>query len=65
MNSVAKMSMGIMNRRLDAWLDEYQSGFRNHYSAADNMYNLTFIVHIKLAEILKPLLVRPSEPTRF
>lgn len=58
MNSVAKMSMGTMNRRLYAWVDEYQSGFRKHYSAAANIYNLTSIVHIKLAEILKPLLVR-------
>lgn len=56
MNSSAKIFMGVLNDRLQAWVEakeiivEYQAGFRRRYSTADNIYNLSAIVNIKLAE---------------
>lgn len=48
--------MGILNDRLNTWIEthkvmvEYQSSFSKGYSTADNIYNLSAIVNIKLAE---------------
>lgn len=56
MNSIAKIFMGILNNRLNKWLEEhnviteYQAGFREGYSTADNIYNLAAITHIKFSE---------------
>lgn len=56
MNSVAKTMMGILNNRLNKWLDkhniitEFQAGFRQGYSTSDNIYNLAAIAHIKFNE---------------
>lgn len=56
MNCVAKVFMVILNKRLHTWIKthkvmvKYQSGFRKGYSTADNIYNLSAIVDIKIAE---------------
>ena len=56
MNCIAKVMMGILNKRLYDWVEdndvltEYQAGFRKKYSTIDNIYNLAGIVNIKLAE---------------
>lgn len=56
MNCVAKVLMGILNSRIQKWvenynvLNEYQAGFRPKYSTIDNVYNLASIVHLKFNE---------------
>lgn len=56
MNCIGKILMGIVNKRLNTWvernnaLNEYQAGFRKGYSATDNIYNLTSIIQIKFSE---------------
>lgn len=53
MNCIAKVLMGIVNTRLTTWcenhsiINEYQAGFRKHYSTVDNIFNLTSIIHLK------------------
>ena len=53
MNSIAKVFMGILNERIQQFvekhsiLNEYQAGFRPNYSTVDNIYNLASIVHLK------------------
>lgn len=53
MNCIAKIIMGVINKRLSVWaekhqvLTEYQAGFRKQYSTIDNIYNLSAIVHLK------------------
>ena len=45
-NNLCKIFMGIMNKRLQIWCDEYkvidesQSGFRKQYSTVDNIFCL-------------------------
>lgn len=56
MNCVAKVLMGILNSRIQKWvekyniLNEFQAGFRPKYSTIDNVYNLASIVHLKFNE---------------
>ena len=56
MNTVAKTFMSILNSRINKWLHkhtlitEFQAGFREGYSTADNLYNLEAIVHLKFNE---------------
>lgn len=56
MNTVAKIFMGIINKRINVWLKkhniltEYQAGFREGYSTVDNLYNLAAIAHLKYKE---------------
>lgn len=56
MNCIAKIMMGMVNERICEWVDrnkilnEYQAGFRKGYSTVDNVYNLTAIINLKLAE---------------
>ena len=56
MNSIAKVFMGILNERIQQFvekhsiLNEYQAGFRPNYSTVDNIYNLASIVHLKFEE---------------
>jgi len=56
MNCIAKILMGVLTTRLEAWLEsnniltEYQAGFRKNFSTADNIFNLANIVHLKFKE---------------
>lgn len=56
MNCIVKILMGIINERLTRWVEnnsiltEFQAGFRKKYSTVDNIFNLTSIIHLKLAE---------------
>ena len=56
MNCAVKIMMGILNDRLFNWVEynqiltEYQAGFRRNYSTVDNIYNLSSIVTLKLAD---------------
>lgn len=56
MNTIAKIFMGILNKRLTLWLNkhniltEYQAGFREGYSTVDNLYTLAAIAHLKFKE---------------
>lgn len=56
MNCIVKVMMGVLNERLYNWVEnrqiltEYQAGFRRKYSTVDNIYNLSSLVSIKLAE---------------
>lgn len=56
MNTIAKVLMGVLNKRLKKWvgdnkiLNEFQAGFRTGYSTVDNIYSLASIVHLKLTE---------------
>ncbi|XP_059226688.1 uncharacterized protein LOC131998414 [Stomoxys calcitrans] len=56
MNTMAKVLMGVLNARISKWsiknnvLNEYQAGFRAGYSTVDNIFNLSSIVQLKLAE---------------
>lgn len=56
MNCGPKVMMSIMNNRLLKWvqinniLNEYQAGFRPHYSTTDNIYNLSCMAHLKFNE---------------
>ncbi|XP_075170471.1 uncharacterized protein LOC142242833 [Haematobia irritans] len=52
MNCLPKIMMGIVADRLSNWtekhnkLNEYQAGFRKNYSTADNIFNLSSIIHL-------------------
>lgn len=55
MNCLPKLMMGLINERLSNWVErnnimnEFQAGFRKNYSTADNIYNLTSMVHLNFA----------------
>lgn len=53
MNTIYKIFVGILTKRLSNWceqsniLNEGQAGFRKNYSTIDNIFNLTNIIKIK------------------
>lgn len=53
---VSKIFLGLVNNRLNSWtnhnnvMSELQAGFRKGYSTIDNIFNLSNMVHLKLAK---------------
>lgn len=56
MDCVIKILMGVLQKRLDSWveknqvLNEFQAGFRRGYSTIDNIFSLISLIKIKNSE---------------
>lgn len=53
---IGKIFMGLLNDRISNWVNdnkiitEFQAGFRKQYSTVDNIFNLSCMVNLRIAE---------------